>query len=97
MFSYLVAIFEITMVVSFFTFIPTMLIFRILAAINANKNFKRTLIIAFVPFSFGYYYLLNKKQRLKSYNKIMTFYLIITIIGILFTVFQRLFSSYEFF
>lgn len=88
MFSILVAVFEVSMLVSFLLFIPLTLALRIQTVTKNKIPFKQAILIILVPFSLGYYYFLKAEQRNKYYNSTLVLFLVITSIGILFTVYQ---------
>lgn len=88
MFSILVAIFQIAIITSFFLFIPLTLGLRTYLVIKHEKTIKESLLITLLPFSFGYYKLLKDDEKLSIYNYLIIIFLVITFIGILFTVYQ---------
>lgn len=88
MFSILVAIFEIAMMAAIIVFIPLTLIFRVLSVIKHEKPLKEALLIVLLPFSLGYYMYLKEEEKSKIYNILIYSFLALTVIGILFTVYQ---------
>lgn len=88
MFSILVAAFQITIVISFILFIPVTLGYRIYTVLKHKKGLKESLLITLLPFSFGYYYFLKDEEQSKVYNYLIIIFLIISFIGIIFTIYQ---------
>lgn len=88
MFSVLVATFEISMLISFLLFVPLTFLLRLQTVIKHKKSLKEALMIVFVPFSLGYYYYLPEEQRNKYYNVTIIVFLVLSVVGILFTVYQ---------
>lgn len=94
MFSILVLILQVAMLITTFITLPLLFIIRIYTAIKNKIDIKESLLIILLPFSFGYYFYLKKDQRAKSYNVLIVIFLIIAIIGILFTLYQRLIPTF---
>lgn len=88
MFSILVATFQFTIVLSFILFIPITLIMRLYTVRKNKTPLKESLLVVLIPFSLGYYFFVEENKRNKYYNLVIVLFLIVTLIGILFTVYQ---------
>ncbi len=86
---------HICMYISIYLFIPLLLAIRIYLALKHKTDLKTSLFIIFLPFSFGYYYCLDKSKRIKVYNLVLIVFLIITVVGFGFTIFQRFVPSLD--
>ncbi len=93
--GFFVALFQVFMVSSLFCFIPFLLVLRVLFVRKNKYSFKKVLAIIFCPFSIAYYFVASKNET-KIYNKIIILFTVITIIGMMFTLFQRLVSNVGF-
>lgn len=88
MISIIFTILQVAMLISFFTFIPTMFGLRIYLVIKYKKDLKQSLLITLLPLSIGYYKLLEDDRKIKIYNYLLIIFSVITLIGSLFTIYQ---------
>lgn len=94
MFSIIVATLQTAMLITVFITLPTLFLLR-LYIISRNKlSLKVKLLVLFLPFSSGYYCFLSKDKQHKGYNVLVVVFTIIALIGILFTLYQRVIPSY---
>lgn len=93
MFSILVFILQLAMLITTFITIPLLFIIRLITIIKNKIDKNEALLILLLPFSIGYYLILEKEKQSKLYNIVLIVLTIIAVIGILFTLFQRLLNS----
>lgn len=89
MFSFLLAVLQVAMIVSLFLFIPFTIMFRIYLVIKYKFELKKSLLIVLLPFSFGYFLYLEEEKQSKIYNVGLILFILLTIPGILFTIYQH--------
>lgn len=94
MFNIIVSILQTAMLITVFVTLPLLFVIRIITVINNKSNLKDSLLIVLLPFSFGYYFILNKDKQTKLYNILIIVLTVVAIIGILFTFYQRLIPDY---
>lgn len=92
MFSLMLLIFQTTMMIAVVTFIPVTLMYRIYLVIKNQIELKKAFKIVLIPLSLGYIIYLDKDKKDYKYNIILYIYLGLTLIGILFTIYQRYFN-----
>lgn len=88
--SYFVALTQILMTIVLITFIPMMIIIRYFNAIKAKKDLKTTMLVVLIPFSMGYYLLIEEELRYKIYNKLLIIYTVMIAVGMTFTLFKNI-------
>jgi len=93
MFSILVFILQLTMLITTFITIPLLFVIRLITVLNNKLDSKESLLILLLPFSIGYYLILAKEKQSKLYNITLIVLTVVALIGIMFTLFQRLIPS----
>ena len=94
MFKILVGALTIAMLIVCFTFVLVMFSLRLFLAIRAKRSLKQVLFIAFISFSLGYYYDQGDDLKIKLYDILIYIYFGLALLGIMFTIFQRLIPGY---
>lgn len=94
MFEFIVGVLQIFTLITIFISIPLLFIIRVITISIRKLHYKKALLVLFLPFSLGYYYYLKKEERIKYYNLIIIILTVVATIGVLFTIYQRIFNSY---
>lgn len=85
MFDSLVGILQFSFYIIVFTFIPLMLVMRLLSALKLEKALKVRLLVIFDITSVSYYYFLETKDLYrKIYNILMIIYLVFSLLALAF-------------
>ena len=93
MFSILVFVLQLAMLITTFITLPILFIIRLITVINNKIDRNESLLILLLPFSIGYYLILEKEKQSKLYNIALIALTVVAVIGVLFTLFQRLIPS----
>lgn len=83
-----VGLVEITMMMAVFLFVPLALLARILISVKNKKALKEALLVILMPFSIGYYIVLEDSEKTKWYNYLIIAFSVCAFIGVLFTIYQ---------
>lgn len=87
MFDPLVAIFHISFYFVLFTFVPVVILLRILTIVKVKPKFVASLIILLAPFSVGYFYCIPKTVKIrKVYRNIIITYAVFAFLAFAFAI-----------
>jgi len=93
MFSLLVFVLQLAMLITTFITLPILFIIRLITVINNKIDRNESLLILLLPFSIGYFLILEKEKQSKLYKITLIALTVVAVIGVLFTLFQRLIPS----
>lgn len=94
MFEILVSFLQICMIFTSIFTLPILFIIRLYVGLKNKYELKDLLMIILIPFSIGYYLKVEQSKQLKIYNILLTIFLVISIIGIMFTLYQVLIPTF---
>ncbi|HZJ89737.1 MAG TPA: hypothetical protein VFD05_03555 [Bacilli bacterium] len=87
MFDPLVSVFHISFYFVLLTFIPVIILLRVLTLIKVKPKFTTSLLIFFVPFSVAYFYYIPKNIKIrKVYRNIIIAYAVLAFLAFAFAI-----------
>lgn len=95
--GYFVALIQICLLITVFIMLPSLFIIRIVVAVRNKKSLVDILKISLLPFSLGYYLYLDEDEKVRVYNLLLLIFVIISFLGISFSLFQILVPRYDYF
>lgn len=94
MFEILVGLLQLATLITIFISLILLFIFRIIIVLLNKYNLNKSLLIIFIPFSMGYYYLVSKNERKKFYDILLIILFGLALFGIMFTLYQHFINGY---